>query len=146
MKYWELITIETDGMFFFTTDHNQGVRDRVNYILRNERYRLDEDPGLRDLEIFLEEDFVPVTYRFPQTIAPREGLEDGVINTIEKFIEVFHKNDLLIMNPDARYQPRLYKCSKGHTTTSPGQCFCFLFPKLVDEWKDTSKAITQKVL
>ena len=147
MKYWELITQETNGMFFFTTDHLQGMRDRVNYILRQGRYRLDEDPMLKVIEKELGKDWVPCTYRFPQTVCPREGLEDGVVDTIEKYIQVFHKNDLLIMNPDSRYQPRLYKCTlKSHTTTSPGLCFCGLFPNQVDEWKDASKSLHQLLL
>jgi hypothetical protein len=36
-------------------------------------------------------DFVPATSVFPMTVVPREGLEDGVIDTIEKFVSVFQK-------------------------------------------------------
>ncbi len=146
MKYWDLITLETDGMFFFTTDSLQGIKDRHVWIFREGRVYISDEPEVMDLEREFEANWTPCIMRFPMTVVSREGIEVGVIDTIEKYIEVFHKKDLLIMNPDRRYQPRLYKCSKGHTTTSPGQCFCFLFPKLVDEWKDASKAITQKVL
>lgn len=52
--------------FFFSDDHCFGVR-----VL----------PG----------HWVPSTSVFPMSVTPRPGLEDGIIDTIEKYISVFEK-------------------------------------------------------
>lgn len=40
----------------------------------------------------LPEHFVPCTMEFPRRIVPREGLEDGWVDTIEKYIRIFQKD------------------------------------------------------
>ena len=52
--------------FFFSDDHCFGVR-------------------------VLPEHWVPSTSVFPMSVKPRPGLEDGIIDTIEKYISVFEK-------------------------------------------------------
>lgn len=42
---------------------------------------------------YLPNDFVPCTSSFPMKVAPREGLEDGWIQTIEQYIAVFHYDE-----------------------------------------------------
>ena len=69
--------------FFFTTDHCQGVA-----------------AGQRTLS----SDWVPCTFSYPSLVAPRAGLEDGVIDSVEKLVFVYHSKDRLIPNPDPAFE------------------------------------------
>jgi hypothetical protein len=63
------VSIISDGeYFFFTDDHCFGVG------------------------ILNETNWSPCTSTFPQRVVPRTGLEDGWINTVEKYIAVFCKD------------------------------------------------------
>lgn len=63
------------SIYFFTDDHCFGV-------------------GV------LPEGFVPCTSVFPHSVCPRPGLEDGLVDTLDKYIEVYHKNDTRIESID----------------------------------------------
>lgn len=67
------------GEYFFSTDHCQ-------------------DHGLGD-------DFVRVTNYLPMHVVPREGLEDGIIDTVEKLVFIFHHGETEIKNPNPKFQP-----------------------------------------
>lgn len=69
------------GQYFFSTDHCQ---------LNN-----GEVPG----------DFVPVSFGLPQQIAPRPSLPDGIVATIEQYLEVFERGAEEIPNLNRRFQP-----------------------------------------
>lgn len=56
---------ENERIFFFSDDHCFGYP-------------------------ILPDGFVPCTSVFPMYVKPRPGVEDGWVNTIEKFIAVFH--------------------------------------------------------
>jgi hypothetical protein len=42
----------------------------------------------------------PVTSYLPMAVTPREGLEDGVIYTVDDYIKIFYKEDTLINSFD----------------------------------------------
>lgn len=48
--------------------------------------------------------FVPCTYSLPMYVVPREGVEDGIVDGIEKLIRVFYKDFTIIPNPDPQFQ------------------------------------------
>ncbi len=80
MKETTIITIsneETKEMFF-TTNHCQN-----------------HDKG---------QSFVSCTYRLPMRVVPREGVEDGFIDTREKLIKVFYSDFNIIKNPNPKFQ------------------------------------------
>lgn len=48
----------------------------------------------------LGKDWVPVTHTLPFFSVPREGLEDGLVDTVEKLILVFYSDMKQIPNPN----------------------------------------------
>jgi hypothetical protein len=48
----------------------------------------------------LPPDWVPCSQVFPSMVTPREGLEDGLIDTIEKFVSVFQSGDHQVTSMD----------------------------------------------
>ena len=45
--------------------------------------------------------FIPVSQRvWPLIVTPRPGIESGVIDTVDKYLKVFHKDDILIQDID----------------------------------------------
>lgn len=48
--------------------------------------------------------FVPCTYSLPMNVVPREGIEDGIVDTREKLIRVFYSDFTIIPNPDPKFQ------------------------------------------
>lgn len=74
-----IITISnlTTKEFFFTTDHCQ-------------------DHGLGP-------EWVPCSYRLPMTVTPREGIEDGIVDTPRKLVKVFYDDHIKVLNPDPEY-------------------------------------------
>lgn len=69
-KHFSLVTISSNkrNVFFFSDDHIFGYK-------------------------VLPDDFVPCTGSFPTSVTPREDFPDGKIDTIEKYIELFHKGE-----------------------------------------------------
>lgn len=67
-----------EGKYFFSRDHCQMVGD---------------------------ENWVPVSFTLPQTVVPRPGLEDGVVDTLSKYVFIFHRGEVEIPNPDPAYTP-----------------------------------------
>lgn len=67
-KHRSVISISSleDNVFFFSDDHIFGYK-------------------------VMPKTFVPGTTQFPMSVAPRECVPDGIISTIEQYIEVFHK-------------------------------------------------------
>ena len=53
-----------NGSFFFTDDHCFGVN-------------------------VLPDPWVPCTSNIPRRITPRPGIEDGIIDTLEKYVQLF---------------------------------------------------------
>ena len=70
-------TIDDKRYYFFSNDHCFGYD--------NERNKLDA---------------VPCTTTIPMNVSPREGLEDGVIYTVDDYIKIFYKEDTLINSFD----------------------------------------------
>lgn len=68
-----------NGHFFFTTDHCQ---------LHN-----------------LGSDYVPVTYRLPMSVVPRESLPSGVIETLDDLVLIFYSDMAQIPNPNPEFEP-----------------------------------------
>lgn len=64
--------------YFFSNDHLFGYKDEKNKLL-----------GV-----------TPVTSYLPMAVTPREGLEDGVIYTVDDYIKIFYKEDTLINSFD----------------------------------------------
>ncbi len=62
-------------IFFFSDDHCFGVN-------------------------VLPDNIVPCTMSFPHTVKERPGLEDGVIDSIEKYIQIFEKDTRQIKSID----------------------------------------------
>jgi hypothetical protein len=69
---------------FFTTDHCQGV-----------------ESGKRGKP--LGDDWVPCTSYLPMTVVERPGIEDGVVDTLEKFL-VLRWGTRWIPNPDPDFR------------------------------------------
>jgi hypothetical protein len=67
------------NQFFFSTDHCQ-------------RFEGDRD-------------WVPVSAYLPMYVVLRPCVPNGMVDTIEKFIAVFHDDETEIANPDIRYTP-----------------------------------------
>ena len=92
---------------FFSSDHLQGMQNRAHWVFNTHSVwlKLGEDRNeLSRKEIELSDDWVPVTTYLPHYVSPREGLEDGIVDTKEKFLLIYHSNDTVIENPDPRYQ------------------------------------------
>lgn len=53
----------------------------------------------------LGEDFVPVTHYLPARCVPREGIEDGIIDTVEKWLICCYSDMTEIENPDINFKP-----------------------------------------
>tara|TARA_B100000949_G_C14287061_1_gene454832 strand:- start:5483 stop:5770 length:288 start_codon:yes stop_codon:yes gene_type:complete len=68
--------------FFFSNDHCQGVME----------------------DSTIGEDWVPVSSYLPHNVVPREGLEDGIIQTIDDVIKIFYSGFHEIPNPDEKYR------------------------------------------
>ena len=66
--------VET-GDFFFTDDYCIGVN-------------------------YLPDDWVPCTTQLPSYVVPRETLSDGVVDTLDKYILIFHPEGRLIESVD----------------------------------------------
>lgn len=49
-------------------------------------------------------EWVPCTFKIPQTVVPREGLEDGIIENIDDLKLVYCKDRKEIPNPDSIYR------------------------------------------
>jgi len=47
----------------------------------------------------LGDNWIPITTTLPMRVTPRKGLEDGIIDTLEKYFTVFHKRGIRIKNP-----------------------------------------------
>ncbi len=78
MKH-SLTVIENELVYFFSTDHCQ-------------------NHGLGP-------NFVPVTYNWPCRVVERPGVEDGIVDTLDKLKLVFYKDMKEIPNPDPNFQP-----------------------------------------
>lgn len=72
------VWLNREGYYFFSDDHLFGYKDEKN--------------KLRDV--------VPTTSYLPMSVTPRTGLEDGVVNTVDDYIKIFHKEDTLINSFD----------------------------------------------
>lgn len=72
-----VITIcsEKDNMYFFTEDHSFGI-------------------GV------LPRHWVPCTAQLPMNVFPRPGLESGLVDTIEKYMIIFHRHHRCIYSID----------------------------------------------
>ena len=70
------------GEVFFSTDHCQGVMD----------------------DSIIDRSWTPVTARLPVHITPRPGYENGIVRTIDGYIDVFYSGMKLIANPDERFR------------------------------------------
>ena len=82
-----IITIVGPTQYFFTTDHCQRVRD-------------DGVPAE-----FSGEEWVPVSCELPMRVYPRPGLENGIVDTIEKYVFIFLSDKTEIPNPNSKYIP-----------------------------------------
>jgi hypothetical protein len=40
-----------------------------------------------------EDDWVPCSYPFPNSVAPREGLESGIVENIDDYLFIFHDDE-----------------------------------------------------
>jgi hypothetical protein len=69
------------GEFFFSTDHCQPTE-----YLKNGA------------------DWVPCSIGIPMIVTERPGLEDGLVDSLEKYLLVFHTRELLIANPCPKYK------------------------------------------
>lgn len=49
---------------------------------------------------YLPDDWVPCTTQLPTHVVPRENLPDGVVDTLDKYILVFHPEGRLIESVD----------------------------------------------
>lgn len=72
------VRLNGQGYYFFSNDHLFGYKDEKNKLL-----------GV-----------TPVTAYLPIAVTPREGLEDGVIYTVDDYIKIFYKEDTLINSFD----------------------------------------------
>jgi hypothetical protein len=73
--------------FFFSTDHCQLARNGA--ILPE-----------GDLD-----SWVPVSGELPIQVVPRPSLPDGEVDTLEKYLMIFHEGEKEIANPDSRFKP-----------------------------------------
>ena len=72
------VRLNGQGYYFFSNDHLFGYKDEKNKLL-----------GV-----------TPTTAYLPMAVTPREGLEDGVICTVDDYIKIFYKEDTLINSFD----------------------------------------------
>lgn len=70
--------------FFFSTDHCQKVLEGQSI-----------DPS-----------FVACSGSLPIHVVPRPSCPDGVVDTLEKYIMIFHDDEKEIANPDPAFQPK----------------------------------------
>lgn len=75
-----------DTTFFFSTDHLQ---------------RFESATGKQ-----IEKEYVPCSGTLPMHVVPRPSLPDGIVDTIEKYLMIFHKDETEIPNPDPKFQPK----------------------------------------
>lgn len=81
-----------EGKYFFSSDHQQGWYD-----------------GEEEMKAWMQESWVAVSFSLPMSVVGRPGLEDGIVNTIEQYIFVFHRGETEIPNPDPSYIPEWKK-------------------------------------
>lgn len=72
---FNIVTHVGTGNFFFTDDYCIGVN-------------------------YLPDDWVPCTTHLPCRVVPRETLPDGVVDTLDKYILIFHSEGRLIESVD----------------------------------------------
>jgi hypothetical protein len=53
----------------------------------------------------IEKEYVPCSGTIPMRVVPRPSLPDGLVDTIEKYIMIFHTGETEIPNPDPKFQP-----------------------------------------
>lgn len=83
---------EEEGKFFFSSDHQQGWYD-----------------GEEKMRAEMEAHWVAVSFSLPMRVTGRPGLLSGLIQTIDEYIFIFHKDDQEIENPDSSYIPDFRK-------------------------------------
>jgi len=71
--------------FFFSTDHIQRYRSPIGGQI--------------------DESFVPCSGSLPIYVVPRPSLPNGLVDTLDKYIQIFHDDEIEIPNPDPNYQP-----------------------------------------
>jgi hypothetical protein len=86
--------------FFFSTDHIQRYRSTIGSDL--------------------DEHWVPVSGVLPMQVTPRPSLPDGIIETIEEYIMIFHDDEKEIANPDPKFQPS-YRPAPSHNMAMESQ-------------------------
>ncbi len=69
--------------FFFSTKHLQRLYSRVS----------------------VPDEFVAVSFTLPMSVIPRPSLPDGLVDTIEKYVMIFHPGQKEIPNPDPLFVP-----------------------------------------
>jgi hypothetical protein len=47
----------------------------------------------------LGDDWVPVSFSLPMSVSPRPSLPDGLVDTLEKYIMIFHYDEKEIPHP-----------------------------------------------
>lgn len=55
-----------------------------------------------DVPAGLSEKWVPTTVYLPMQVVPRPGLEDGMVDTVAKYIQIFHYDDIEVTLDQAR--------------------------------------------
>ena len=82
MRHNEFITLHNMDTkeFFFSTDHCQRLNSELT-----------------------QDHWVPCTSSLPMFVAPRPGIEDGMIRSIRDYVNLFYRDDTLIMNPDPKF-------------------------------------------
>lgn len=73
----------TRKQFFFSTRHMQRM----------------------DSKVPIPDDFVAISFSLPTRCVARPSLPDGLIDTIEKYLMIFHSGQTEIRNPDPAYTP-----------------------------------------
>jgi hypothetical protein len=80
--YYTILSNDTTKQFFFSSDHCQRLSSTVK----------------------LSKDWVPITFWLPMQVVPRPSLPDGVVDTLDKYIQLFHNDETEIENPDPKYR------------------------------------------
>lgn len=91
-RYTSLTTVSSiiDNVVMFVDDHCWGgwLGEKT------------ETFGEREYFSALPSHFVPSTIGIPSKVEPRHGCEDGLINTVKKYLEVFHNRETVIESMD----------------------------------------------
>lgn len=83
----------------------------INYTIYSSRERKEFFFSTSHLQRFdspikIDDSFVPISGRIPTTVIPRPSLPDGYIDTMEKYIMIFHGDEKEIPNPDSKFQAK----------------------------------------